>query len=93
MHFVCFFTKVGIFTEEEFTTAYDHFKAGGEPKIRTYFKHAEINSGSITDEINTLLNFKKRLKDLGHFETAYKSTEGLYLQFKRQLEIYLDNTP
>lgn len=86
-----FFTKVGKFTEEEFDTAYKKFKADGVPKIWTYFKHSDINVGDITEEINTLLNFKKKLKELGHFETSYKSSEDLHLKFKRQLEIYLDN--
>lgn len=86
-----FFTKVGIFTEEEFDTAYTKFKADGNPKIWTYFKNAEIKTGTISKEINSLINFKEKLKELGHFATEYISTEDLHLKFKRQLEYYIDN--
>ena len=85
-----FFTKVGKFTEEEFETAYTKFKSDGKPKIWTYFKDADIKTGNITDEINTLLNFKKKIRELGHFGTSYSSTSDLHLQFKRQLDFYLD---
>src|SRR5215210_1363726 len=49
-----FFTKVGKYTAEEFDTAYQVFKETGKPKIWTYFKNADINIGSITEEITTL---------------------------------------
>src|SRR6187399_2708524 len=66
-----FFTKVGKYTAEEFDTAYQVFKDKGKPTIWTYFKNAQINTGSITDEINTLLAFKKKIGGLGHFFTEY----------------------
>lgn len=84
-----FFTKVGKYTEEEFDVAYNTFKANGTPKIWTYFKNATVNTADISAEILTLLDFKKKLKDLGHFFTKYESTPDLHLQFKRQLEKHL----
>jgi hypothetical protein len=84
-----FFTKVGKYTEEEFDVAYNTFKANGTPKIWTYFKNATVNTADISAEILTLLEFKKKLKGLGHFFTKYESTPDLHLQFKRQLEKHL----
>jgi len=77
---------VGKYTLEEFETAFGQFKKTGKPLIYTYFKNAEISTEEITDEINSLLNFRKKISDLGHYRTIYKSTEDLQLQFKKQLD-------
>lgn len=77
-----FYTKVGKYTEEEFNTAYQEFKANGKPLIFTYFKAA-------TEDVETqdsLNQFKAKLGDLGHFFTVYKNIEGLQLHFMEQLE-------
>ncbi|MEB2778591.1 hypothetical protein SYJ56_25000 [Algoriphagus sp. D3-2-R+10] len=84
-----FYTKVGKYTSEEFYTAYEIFKAQGKPRIWTYFKNASINVGSITDEINTLLEFKKKLGDLGHFHTEYTSIDNLINKYRSQLDMIL----
>jgi hypothetical protein len=84
-----FFTKVGKYTSEEFDTAYQIFKAEGRPKIWTYFKNAQIDTGSITDEINTLLAFKKKIGGLGHFYTEYTNIDNLINKFSRQLDLVL----
>jgi len=84
-----FFTKVGKYTAEEFDTAYQVFKDKGKPKIWTYFKNAQINTGSITDEINTLLAFKKKIGSLGHFYTVYTNIDNLINQFRNQLDKFL----
>lgn len=81
-----FFTKVGKYTAEEFDTAYEVFKDQGKPKIWTYFKNAQINMASITDEINTLLAFKKKLGDLGHFYTEYTNIDNLINKYRSQLD-------
>jgi hypothetical protein len=70
-----FFTKVGKYSAEEFDTAYQVFKNKGKPKIWTYFKNAPLNTASITDEINTLLAFKKKIANLGHFYTEYTNID------------------
>ena len=85
-----FFTKVGKYTDEEFDTAYKVFKATGKPKIWTYFKNADINTGSITNEITTLLAFKKKLGELGHFYTQYTSIDNLINQYRSQLDRFLE---
>ena len=84
-----FFTKVGKYTGEEFDTAYQVFKNKGKPKIWTYFKNAPINSGNITDEINTLLAFKRKIGDLGHFYTEYTNIDNLINKYRSQLDKFL----
>ena len=81
-----FFTKVGKYTEEEFNTAFGQFKKAGKPLVYTYFKNAPIDTGNITDEIKSLLEFQKKLSSLGHFKTVYSNIDDLKLKFKIQLE-------
>ena len=80
-----FHTKVGKYTEEEFLKALETFKANGNLRIYTYFKNAPINAGQIGPEIMTLLNFKKRLHNLGHFHTSYADINDLKHKFSEQL--------
>ncbi|CCI15460.1 GUN4 domain protein (fragment) [Microcystis aeruginosa PCC 9806] len=80
-----FHTKVGIYTEEEFLKALETFKANGNLRIYTYFKDAPINAGQIGPEIMTLLNFKERLHNLGHFHTSYADINDLKHKFSEQL--------
>ncbi|HPE75553.1 MAG TPA: hypothetical protein PLC80_05670 [Draconibacterium sp.] len=84
-----FFTKVGKYTAEEFNTAYEIFKDTGRPKIWTYFKDAPVNTGSITEEINTLILFKKKINELGHFHSVYTNIDNLINQFRNQLDKFL----
>lgn len=80
-----FFTKVGKYTLEEFETAFKQFKETNKPFVYTYFKDAPISTGSITHEIISLLDFQKKLSELGHFITWYKSIEDLKYKFGEQL--------
>lgn len=81
-----FFTKVGKYTAEEFDTAYEIFKDQGKPYIWTYFKNSPINTSSITDEILTLLAFKKKIGNLGHFYTEYTTIDNLINKYRSQLD-------
>lgn len=82
-----FHTKVGKYTEEEFETAFAHFKANSKPLIFTYFKDDEVSLGSINeDDMMSLWAFKKKLAALGHFTTVYKNTDDLKFQFNQQLD-------
>lgn len=81
-----FFSKAGKYTQEEFDVALQRFKDTGKPLIYTYFKDGQVNMSEINEEVLSLLNFKKRLKDIGHFSTSYKNIEDLKYQFKLQLE-------
>jgi hypothetical protein len=81
-----FFTKTGKYTEEEFDTAHKQFLNTKKPLIYTYFKNAPQNMGDIGDEIISLLQFKKKLADLGHFCTSYDDINHLKLHFNEQLQ-------
>ena len=82
-----FCTKVGKYTEEEFETAFKQFKATSKPFIYTYFKEAQINTGSANqDDLMSLFSFKKKLAALGHFCNAYKEVSGLKFHFNDQLD-------
>ena len=84
-----FFTKVGKFSAEEFDTAYQVFKDKGKPRIWTYFKDAQISTRSITKEINTLLLFQEKIRDLGHFYTEYTNIDNLINKYRTQLDKFL----
>lgn len=81
-----FFTKVGKYTKEEFETAFGHFQETSKLKIYTYFKDADIRTGNITRDIQTMLDFKDRLIELGHFHSTYSNTDNLLFQFNKQLD-------
>ena len=82
-----FFTKVGRYTEEEFETAFGQFKATDKPFIFTYFKDGEISTGNLNlENLISLTAFQKKLADLGHFYTRYKTIDELIYKFNRQLD-------
>ena len=87
-----FHTRAGKYTQEEFETALKQFKETGKPKIFTYFKSTPVSMNEIDDRVLSLLNFKKRLKELEHFPSNYSNIDDLKVQFKRQLEIIIDNS-
>lgn len=82
-----FYTKVGKYTEEEFETAFGQFQATNKPIIYTYFKDAEITTGSANkDDLETLWAFQGKVKSLGHFYTVYKNVDALKFHFNQQLD-------
>ena len=89
--FVCLFrTKTGNFTEEEFNTAYDQFKKTGKPRIFPYFKDFSFSIDSVSKEdLDSLLEFRAKLMDLGHFPTSYENADSLKLDFEGQIESLL----
>lgn len=82
-----FWTKVGQYTEEEFETAFRQFKATNKPFIFTYFKDAEISTGSANKkDLMSLWAFQEKLDALGHFKTVYKTIDQLKFHFSQQLD-------
>ena len=80
-------TKVGRYTEEEFETAFEHFKSTNKPFILTYFKDAAVPLSELNEaDVSSLIAFRKKLKTLGHFETVYRNTDHLENHFKAQLD-------
>jgi formylglycine-generating enzyme required for sulfatase activity len=83
-----FATKVGRYTREEFETAFGQFQESGKPWVYTYFKTAPVRLSDIPPEdIQSLWDFQRRLKELGHFQTTYENSDDLENQFNRQLEL------
>ena len=82
-----FKTKTGVFTEEEFDVAHNHFKAFGKPLIFTYFMQANVpNHRRMRERLISLWNFQDRLDELGHYFSEYTSIEDLQLKFGNQLD-------
>jgi hypothetical protein len=86
-----FKTKTGIYTYEEFEVAHTAFKNFGKPLIYTYFmqSHGPYDI-RMQEDLNSLWDFQKKLKDLGHYPTSYTSIEDLQLQFQQQLDKLID---
>jgi small GTP-binding protein len=80
-------TKTGKYTEEEFDVAHTAFKDSGKPLIYTYFMQAHgPYDMRMQGDLNSLWDFQKKLKDLGHYPTHCISIEDLKLQFQQQLD-------
>jgi hypothetical protein len=75
------YSKVGIYTAEEFDTAFGQFQAAQKPFIFTYFKQA----AGIEIDLS-LTNFQQKLKDLKHFYSAFANVDDLWNQFNKELE-------
>ncbi|MEL6438844.1 MAG: hypothetical protein AAFQ80_06260 [Cyanobacteria bacterium J06621_8] len=84
-----FKTKVGQYTEEEFLKALETFRLNQKLLIYTYFSDSQISISQITDEISSLLNFKKKLNNLRHFYKSYKEVEQLKYLFDKQLNKFI----
>jgi hypothetical protein len=74
------FSKVGMYTAEEFETAFGAFQSTHKPFIFTYFK--DISSGADP----SLQDFKDKLRSLGHFCSPYTDFNNLWIQFNKELD-------
>ena len=86
-----FHTKVGRYTEEEFSKAWETFNTNGKPSIYTYFKDEAVKMSKITTDIISWLNFRQKLKDLGHYPTFYDDINDLKYKFTIQLSKLLND--
>lgn len=85
-----FYTKAGKFTAEEFDTAYENFTRNDRPAIYTYFKDGDIKISTINpDDVMSLIAFRQRLKNIGHFPTSYENIDTLKHHFSEQLRMLL----
>lgn len=88
-----FFTKVGKYSLEEFETAFGHFQEQSKPIIYTYFKSTKVELADIDENILSMLNFKKRLRELGHFQINYTTIDDLKYRFNEQIDkLFLGET-
>ena len=74
------YSKVGMYTEEEFENAFGQFKSTQKPFIFTYFKKPPDN---VED---SLLAFKEKLKKLNHFFASFNDVHDLWNQFNKELD-------
>ena len=79
------FTKVGIFSAEEFTAAFGQFKETNKPFIYIYFKENQ------NAEDPSVTIFKQLLKELGHFSCYFSDFNDLWNKFNKELEGLEDN--
>lgn len=78
--------KVGMYTEEEFETAFGSFQKTKKPFIFIYFKDTD------NEQVDSLINFKNRISELGHFYSLYSNFENLWNQFNKELDrLYVDD--
>lgn len=75
------YTKVGMYTAEEFEKAFGRFQSKQKPFIFTYFK---APNGVITEP--SLEVFIEKLKSLKHFFSHFKDSNDLWNQFNKELE-------
>ena len=75
------YSKVGMYTAEEFETAFGSFQSTRKPFIFTYFKET---NGRPADP--SLQRFKSKLRELGHFYSVYKDFNHLWVQFNKELD-------
>jgi len=74
------YSKVGMYTAEEFDQAFGVFQETSKPFIYTYFKDIE------TEAEASLQQFKQKLAALGHFYAHYADFNELWQQFNKELD-------
>ena len=68
-----FASKVGIYSEEEFETAFGQFKSTNKPFIFTYFKDSKINTGGANKKnLMSLSAFQETLRELAACRTSHQ---------------------
>ena len=75
------YTKVGMYTAEEFEKAFGQFQSKQKPFIFTYFKTPD---GVVTDP--SLELFHQKLRELRHFYSPFKDSNDLWNQFNKELD-------
>jgi hypothetical protein len=77
------YSKVGMYTAQEFEQAFGKFKAENKPFIFAYFKDDDNLKASKENRENlqSLWDFQEKLSDLGYFYPSYKDSNDLIKQF------------
>ncbi|MEO5998267.1 MAG: hypothetical protein ABIN89_16080 [Chitinophagaceae bacterium] len=76
------YSKVGMYTGEEFEHAFGEFNSTQKPFIYTYFKTPTDNM-AVDD---SLAVFKTKLHELKHFYANFNDSNDLWNQFNKELE-------
>jgi hypothetical protein len=74
------YSKVGMYTEEEFEHAFGQFQSTKKPFIFTYFKTPPDNAE------DSLAHFKQKLNELKHFYANFNDINDLWNQFNKELD-------
>jgi hypothetical protein len=74
------YSKVGMYTEEEFENAFGRFQSTKKPFIFTYFKTPPQNAE------DTLASFKQKLSVLKHFYSNFNDSNDLWNRFNKELD-------
>jgi len=74
------YSKVGMYTAEEFDSAFGQFQSTQRPFIYTYFKDIEA------DKEDSLDAFKQKLSYLKHYYSSYSDFNDLWNQFNKELD-------
>jgi formylglycine-generating enzyme required for sulfatase activity len=84
-----FFDRVGEFTLEEFTVAYDSLKQGKRPNyLLVFFKKALIDIDAVDPgEIAKIKKLKEKIQQFEQIYCSYTSLPDLKMQIKSQLEM------
>jgi len=73
-------SKVEMYTAEEFEKAFGQFQSKQKPFIFTYFKNAE------GDTEQSLAAFQEKLSELNHFYSPFSDSNDLWNQFNKELD-------
>ena len=74
------YSKVDMYSKEEFEEAFGQFKSTQRPFIFIYFKRPPDNCE------DSLADFKKRLIELKHFYANFNDINDLWNQFNKELD-------
>jgi hypothetical protein len=80
-------SKLGMYSAEEFETAFGQFKNTQKPFIYVYFKLPVP-----TDAAESLTQFKKKLEGLQHFPAHFDHLDSLWNQFNKELDRIVENS-
>jgi small GTP-binding protein len=82
-----YWTKVGMYTAEEFEIAFGHFKETARPLVYTYKCTTPVPSDKMNRrESNSLFDFEDKLRELQHFPKRYSNIDNLKSEFSSQLQ-------
>ena len=83
-----FYTKVGNFTLEEFSLAYENLKAGKNPRyLFAGFKQAKIEIDRIGIDYIEVLRLKEKIKQQEQIYFSFDSADSLILQLDKQFKL------
>ncbi|KPA14771.1 leucine-rich repeat-containing protein [Candidatus Magnetomorum sp. HK-1] len=90
---VLFYKKIGEFTREEFSIAYENLKQGEKPNfLYVYFKKFDYTETS-PDDLTTILELQREIESYGQFIKYFKEIDDLKYDLQNQLDIIVNLSP